>query len=267
MKVLSLATFGLALQSGLAKITHAQNSEPRVVIDNDGTKYEGKFVKGAGENKWIMADGTYKSESDDFVKSGEVKNSEKTFEKITYKQHPIADSVTRYFKNGGVENYVIQFKDGGHFIGEMNDQLNFKEGIHVLDSTGSAYRKGKFENDELVEGEYRSPSGAFLKGTFKDGAIAEGIVISKDGKTVSDGTYVNGLLDGDNCEVTIYEPEGKQSTMQGTFRKNKMVKGEFVKSNGDTLIGQFENDRLVEGTRIMASGERQTVSREPHPDL
>ncbi len=213
-------------------------------IYNNGTKYQGTFVKG-------NIDG-----------NGSIK-------------YPGGGSFEGSTTRGSLESGELKYDNGDVFVGTFRDGKRHGEG-KLVKSNGDVY-EGYFLKDELNgKGEILYAKGDHYEGRFKDSKLnGQGFIKFKNGDRF-EGRFENNFLEGDgekkfangdhykgdfendklNGKGFIVLANGRYE--QGTFRNNNLDgKGYLQKSNGDMYAGQFDMGTLDgEGSKyIQASDE------------
>jgi hypothetical protein len=172
-------------------------------------------------------------------------------------------------------------EDGDLYVGAFNPQWQ-RHGVGEAWLADGTHYKGTFQNDELVKGEVRIPSGVtevVFRGTLKDEEFAEGTLKQHDftytgsflsnrphGKgslvfangATQEGTFFDGGLHGENCTMRL---EGG-FVYVGSFVDGKIKRG-MLYTPTYTYDGEFDDQGKAhgEGTQIhLASSPKLTFT-------
>ena len=209
---------------------------------SDGHIFEGRFVQA------LLVNGRRTSpngqiEQGQFVNNALV-NGEKTW--------PEGVRASGVFENGNVVKGKKTWKNGGIDEGTFVDGQLHGENCHRTWPNRETFQ-GEFANGMIVNGNGTVPytNGDIAIGKFKNGNLVEGTKKWNYGG-IDKGTFVDDQLHGENCHRTWPNRE----TLQGEFANGIIVNGNGTVpyTNGDIVIGKFENGNFVKGTKKWNNG-------------
>ena len=215
---------------------------PGTLVYSDGSEYSGNW-----ENGWLWLDDETLIFQSGIFKSGVFNNTDLVSGILHYPDGSYVKGVfeEEYLVGEGVEYAVDDFIATGTFFKGW-----FVEGL--LERDNGVICEGNFWGSHLDgEGSMQMPNqGEFFSGTWADGVlvIGDSIIVGDHGVIVKGELNSEGFPHGHATVTTIDNVE------TGLYSDGDFMSGTKVYNSGLTLIGEWDDDGFVRGSRVWATG-------------